>query len=513
VIKSIDLSIQNNKISLNLIEHFSHLARINESLNRGVLDHYRRLGLTYVDVPAIVGITGACENIDTLFKIGNRLGLPLFFTQTGQLALEQSLQSFKGCCTIIYSGRDEEEEDERHLRQFRLTEEEADCSFAGMTRENYDEDKMYEMLLSHIQLAVQSIIKQVLQDYGEVLRKVYHRDISRLKHAASNDFLRISYEDAITLLNNNKYKKVRFGDDLKAEHEALIVKLLNKKGTELPVFIMKYPKEIKFFNMKVSTTDKRVCLSSDLIFPYSGEGTGAAVREHDFEKLKKRLLTSTMYDLHLKRGGKYEDFQWYLDIVKSKISAPHAGYGLGNERVLQYIFAESDIRNVSLFSLLSRQTGDWDKKRYGQAAILTSSQKHILLAIGRLEDKKFLLPHVKKLFKQKNFVLYATKHSHEFFNKNGVLTSLVHKISEVGKAPNIGDLISRHVFDLIINIPTGGRVKEGLPTEARGRRREFTDGKLIRKAAVDLGISLITDPEVAAMTLDNLSRFHTPGVE
>src|SRR3989338_307858 len=355
-----------------------------------------------------------------------------------------------------------------------------------MTRENYDEDKMYEMLLSHIQLAVQSIIKQVLQDYGEVLRKVYHRDISRLKHAASNDFLRISYEDAITLLNNNKYKKVRFGDDLKAEHEALIVKLLNKKGTELPVFIMKYPKEIKFFNMKVSTTDKRVCLSSDLIFPYSGEGTGAAVREHDFDKLNERLLSSKMYELHLKRGGKYEDFQWYLDIVKSKISAPHAGYGLGNERVLQYIFAEEDVRHVSLFSLLNRQTGDWDKNRYGQAAILTSPQKHILLAVGRLDDKKYLLPYIKKLAKKKNFVLYSTDNTHYYLHKNSVMTSLVYKISEVGKAPNISDLLTRRVFDLIINIPT--------ESAGRPRRRGFTDGQLIRKAAVNLGISLITDP-------------------
>ena len=85
--KKINLTIQNRNVSLQIHDHFSHLAKINESLNRGVLDHYRRSGLTYIDVPAIVGITGACENIDTLFKIGNRNGLPLFFSQTGQLAL------------------------------------------------------------------------------------------------------------------------------------------------------------------------------------------------------------------------------------------------------------------------------------------------------------------------------------------------------------------------------------------------------------------------------------------
>jgi len=493
------ISIENKKIELPYNTHFAHLAKINESLNRGVIEHYRNLGLTYVDVPEIVGITGACENIDTLFKIGNRLGLPLFFTQTGQLALEQSLQSFKGCCTIIHSGRDEEEEDARHLRQFRLTEEEADCTFAGMTRKTYDENKMYEMLLSHIQMAVQAMISQILVDNKDTLKKVYKRDIARLEYAATHDFLRISYEDAVKLLNKNGFSKVRFGDDLKSDHEAKVVALLNKKGTELPVFIMKYPKEIKFFNMKVSKTDPRVCLSADCIFPYAGEGTGASVREHDFKKLNERLLTSKMYELHMSRGGKYEDFKWYLDIVKSEISNPHAGYGIGNERVLQYVFGSDDIRPVSLFALLNMQTGDWDKKRYGQAALHGGDKKQILLTIGKAQDKAFLLPFIKKVSKNHDVTFFATENTHKYLQKYGVLTSPVYKISQIGKTPNIADLVGRRVFDLIINIPTRQKL-EGLG------KREFTDGTLIRKGAVDMGISLITDAEVAAMTLENLGR-------
>lgn len=501
--KDINLTVQNKKLSLSYTDHFAHLARINESLNQGVLAHYRKVGLTYVDVPALVGITGACENIDTLFKIGNRLDLPLFFTQTGQLALEQSLQSFKGCCTIIYSGRDEEAEDERHLRQFRLTEEEADCTYAGMTRKTYNEDKMYEMLLAHIQSAIQSMITAVLKDNSQVLKKIYKRDISRLEYAATHQFLRISYEDAVKLINKNGPpaggSRVQFGDDLRADHEAKVVELLNKKGSELPVFIMKYPKEIKFFNMKVYEKDPRVCLSADLIFPYAGEGTGSAVREHDFNKLNERLITSTMYDLHIKRGGKYEDFKWYLDIIKSEVSNPHAGYGIGNERVLQYIFGENDIRNVSLFSLLNRQTGDWDKARYGQAAIHQPAKKHVLLTIGKKEDKEYLLPFIKMVAQKGNVILYATEHTHTFLKKHGIMTSLVYKVSQIGKSPNIADLLTKQVFEVVINIPTRQKV------EAAGKR-EFTDGKLIRKGAVDMGVSLITDPEVAAMTLENMGK-------
>src|SRR5271166_1019202 len=142
--KPITLTVEGKAITLDYNTHFSNLVKVNQSLTEGAAANYKKRKMTYAEVPEIVGITGACENVDTLFKVGNRLDLPLFFTQTGQLALEQALQSFPGCWTVIHSGRDEEEEDERHLRQFRLTEEEFDCTMVNMTRGKYDEDKMYE---------------------------------------------------------------------------------------------------------------------------------------------------------------------------------------------------------------------------------------------------------------------------------------------------------------------------------------------------------------------------------
>jgi len=251
--------------------------------------------------------------------------------------------------------------------------------------------------------------------------------------------------------------------------------------------------------MKTYTKDHRVVLSADLIFPYAGEGAGSAVREHDFEKLNARLTSSTMYKLHLKRGGHYEDFKWYLDIIKNQKTNPHAGYGIGNERVLQYIFGENDIRNVSLFSYLAKQSGDWDTLKYGKAALFTPHKKHILLTIGKKEDKKFILPHLKNLMRKKadEFVLYATEGTHKFFKQHKIRTSLVYKISEIDQMPNIGDLLRKRVFDMIINIPHRKNVKES---------KDFSDGKLIRKGAVETGVTLITDPEVAAMVLDNFSN-------
>ena len=340
----IKLNTEGKKIFLDFNKHFAYLIKINESLNLGAADNYRKMGLTYVDVPELVGITGACENVDTLFKVQNRLDLPLFFTQTGQLSLEQALQSSHGVFTIIHSGRDEEKEDERHLRQFRLTEEEFDCTLAGMTRKSYDEEKIFNVLLDHIEKTIKVMIKKVLQDNRAILKTAYKRNVRKLEQVTKSDFLRIGYQKAVNLLKENGFSDLKFGDDLEARHEAKIVALLNKGKNELPVFITKYPREIKFFNMKVYSKDTRVVLSADLIFPYAGEGVGSAVREYEFKKLNERLINSTMFKLHVQRGGKYKDFLWYLNIIKNKKTYPHAGYGVGNERVLQYIFAESDIR-------------------------------------------------------------------------------------------------------------------------------------------------------------------------
>lgn len=105
----VTLTVEDKQLTLDFNLHFANVVKVNESLSAGARENYKKRGLVYVDAPQIVGITGACENIDTLFRISNRLKLPLYFTQTGQLALEQALQSFSGVWTVIYSGRDEEE--------------------------------------------------------------------------------------------------------------------------------------------------------------------------------------------------------------------------------------------------------------------------------------------------------------------------------------------------------------------------------------------------------------------
>ena len=150
-----------------------------------------------------------------------------------------------------------------------------------------------------------------------------------------------------------------------------------------------------------------------------------------------------------------------------------------------------------MFSLLNKQTKDWDKKRYGQAAIFSSDKKHILLSIGKPRSKEFLLPYIKKLAQKPEFVFYATGKTHEFLRKHAIKSSLVYKISQIGQNPNIADLLRRRIFDIIINIPTREKVRES---------KEFTDGKLIRKGAIEMGIHLITDLEVAGIFIQGLAK-------
>ncbi len=335
-----------------------NLIEINHTIAGATHEFYRNAGLTYVDVPEIVGITGACENVDTLFKVGSRLNIPLFFTQTGQLSLEQALQHIPGAYTIIHSGRDEEIEDQRHLRQFRLIEEEFDWSLVA-PNETYNEEKMYEALLQHIESVIKYICKTVIKIHSDLLDTSYKRDSKNFLASLEKPFWRISYDDAVKLLQKNGFSTLAWGDDLKTEHEAKIIELLNKDVFLRPVFIMKYPKEIKFFNMKVSEKDSRIVLSTDLILPYSGETVGSAVREHDGKKLTNRLISSTMFRLHKERGGDLEDFRWYLNIVNGGTTLPHAGYGIGTDRLMQYLLGEKDIRKCSTFYSLNQETGDW----------------------------------------------------------------------------------------------------------------------------------------------------------
>lgn len=307
------------------------IARIESALSRGADDYFREQGFVRIPtVPHIVGITGACENIDTLFKV-NYFGHKGYLTQTGQLMLEMQIPELQKVCCEIHSFRAEPEADKRHLTEFPLIEFEFAYEGQGLPQ-----------LLDHIEGTVKTMMITALKEYDTL--KLLGANPARIKTMIEEPFARIEYRNAITLLQAKGYE-VEFGDDLKQDHEQSVVEALGK-----PAFITKYPEYIKFFNMRRDREDTEVVQSADLILPISGEAVGSAVREENTELLYEKLLHSSMYKFHTARGGSMEDFKWYLDAVK-KNPAPHAGCGIGLTRVTQSVLGRTDIRTSTTYPM------------------------------------------------------------------------------------------------------------------------------------------------------------------
>lgn len=282
--------------------------------------YFEESRFTEVNVPHITKVTGACENIDTLFEM-DYFGEPAYLVQTGQLYLEALIPRLGNVFCIGSSFRAEPGVDERHLTEFTLVE----IEFPGD----------FERLLAHIENIVQGMI-HAAADLKEL--KIVGVDANRLK-AVRKPFARMTYTEAIGNLKENGFD-INWGDDLKSRHEKFL-------AGDQPLFITHYPEAIKFFNMRRSGNLVNSC---DLILPFSGEAVGAAEREHDYGLLIEKLEKSPMYARLLEKGKNIKDFQWYLDIVRQH-PIQHSGCGIGLNRVMQFILGSDDIRACTAFPM------------------------------------------------------------------------------------------------------------------------------------------------------------------
>ena len=161
--------------------------------------------------------------------------------------------------------------------------------------------------------------------------------LERLHNILNNDFGRITYTDAVALLekHNDKFEyPVSWGCDLQTEHERYLTEVIFKK----PVFVTDYPKEIKAFYMKLNPDGKTVA-ALDCLVPGIGEIIGGSQREDNYD-----VLLNRMQEMNLKP----EDYDFYLDLRKYG-SARHAGFGLGFERCVMYLTGITNIRDVLPF--------------------------------------------------------------------------------------------------------------------------------------------------------------------
>ena len=166
--------------------------------------------------------------------------------------------------------------------------------------------------------------------------------IEKLEFVLHNEFVRITYTEAIDILKNSKHNKNKkfqyliegWGADLQSEHERYLVEKHFKK----PVILTDYPKEIKSFYMKLNADNKTV-RAMDILFPGIGEMVGGSQREEDYDKLVKRMA-----EMHVPA----DELSWYLDTRRFG-TAPHAGFGLGFERLMLFVTGMTNIRDVIAF--------------------------------------------------------------------------------------------------------------------------------------------------------------------
>ena len=280
--------------------------------------------VTVHNMPHIVGVTGACENTDTLFPLDwyDGDGKKMFLPRSNQRHIEMLTQAVEGgrVCGEIQRFRKERNADNRRLAQFTL--------FKIEHLGDLDE------LLDHLAGIVRTAANEVATKCAKELA-LFGRTAEDIKDLT---FKRMTYTDAIERLKLEGFPDLQWGDDLGVEEENRLTEL------EGPIFITHYPVDIKFFNVRNNDEDPCVVNSPDLLLPLAGESAGSAEREFDGAKLRHKLGTSSMLAGFIRQGMKLEDFEWYLDFYDQHDVKLHSGAGVGMARVAQFILGQTDIR-------------------------------------------------------------------------------------------------------------------------------------------------------------------------
>ena len=249
-------------------------------------------------------------------------------TVSGQLNGETYAQAFRNIYTFGPTFRAENSNTTRHAAEFWMIEPE--IAFADLE----DDMELAEAMLKYVINYVLENAPEEMAFFNSFIDKGL---LERLQHVANSDFARVTYTEAVEILekNNDKFDyKVSWGCDLQTEHERYLTEQIFKR----PVFVTDYPKEIKAFYMKLNPDGKTVA-AVDCLVPGIGEIIGGSQREDDYEKLAARME---------ELGMKTEDYQFYMDLRKYG-STRHAGFGLGFERCIMYLTGMSNIRDVIPF--------------------------------------------------------------------------------------------------------------------------------------------------------------------
>ena len=321
---------------------FSAVFRVRSVAAHAIHCFFQDRGFVYVHTPIITG--SDCEGAGEMFRVTtlNPNELPLgedgkvdetqdFFgkqtalTVSGQLNAENFAMAFGDVYTFGPTFRAENSNTQRHAAEFWMIEPE--IAFADLA----DDMDLAEDMIKYVINYVMERCPQEMEFFNSFVDKGL---ADRLKHVAESDFGRLTYTEAIEILEkvNDKFEyKVHWGSDLQTEHE----RYLTEQHFGKPVFVTDYPKEIKSFYMRLNDDGKTVA-ATDCLVPGVGELVGGSQREERLDVLEARMKEMDLNP---------EDYWWYLDLRRYG-SCKHAGFGLGFERLVMYLTGVSNIRDV-----------------------------------------------------------------------------------------------------------------------------------------------------------------------
>ena len=362
-----------NKPSLEYLREIAHLRfrtntfgaifRVRHALAFAVHRFFNERGFVYLHTPIITA--SDAEGAGEMFRVTSLdmknpprtadgeidykedfFGKSTNLTVSGQLEGELGAMAFGDIYTFGPTFRAENSNTARHLAEFWMIEPE--MAFYEL------EDNM-DLAEAFIKSVIGYVLENNRDDLDFLANRLVEEDkqkpqqersemglIEKLEFVLHNEFVRITYTEAIDILKNSKHNKNKkfqyliegWGADLQSEHERYLVEKHFKK----PVILTDYPKEIKSFYMKLNADNKTV-RAMDILFPGIGEMVGGSQREEDYDKLTKRMA-----EMHVPA----DELSWYLDTRRFG-TAPHAGFGLGFERLMLFVTGMTNIRDVIAF--------------------------------------------------------------------------------------------------------------------------------------------------------------------
>lgn len=332
----------------------SAVSRVRSALAFATHEYFQKEGFVYVQTPLITA--SDCEGAGEMFRVTTLpidkkadmpvlketnetdfskdfFGKPTYLTVSGQLSGETYACALGDIYTFGPTFRAENSQTTRHLAEFHMIEPEMAFTDLFQAMDNAE---------SYVKYVIQYVLQQCIQDL-QFFQSFYDKELlTKLQQVVSLPFVRISYEEAIGLLQEEiqkdptkwSYPDVQFGTDLQTEHE----RWLAEKKFQSCVFVHNYPRQIKSFYMR-DNLDQKTVDSFDLLVPGIGELIGGSQREERYDQLMNKIKE---FELDSK------DYDWYLDLRKYG-SVPHSGYGLGFERLVCYVTGMENIREAIAF--------------------------------------------------------------------------------------------------------------------------------------------------------------------